>query len=146
MVAAAAMNRLAASVASVALGTSIEQRARPAAHKIAQMAVEASRPLVPVVAATNYSVRAVVVRELVGATRQPVMAVAQGPVEATHSPVASKAVVEANLQFVEVAVASRVVAVARDWPAVEVERSRSYRKSEHHQVEPLHNWRIVAYW
>jgi len=124
MVAAAAMNRL---EASGALGTSvalIEQRARPAAHKIAQMAVEASRPLVPVVAATNYSVG---------------VAVAQGQVEATHSPVASEAVVEANLQFV-------AVAVARDWPAVEGERSRRYHKSGHHRVEPLHNWRIVAYW
>src|SRR5713101_1656569 len=108
MVAAAAMNLLAASGALGALGALIEQRARPAvARKIAQMAVEASRPL---------------------------------------APVASKAVFEATLQFVAVAVASRVVAVASDWPAVEVERSRSYRKSEHHRVEPLRNWRIVAYW
>jgi len=143
---AAAMNLPGASGALGTSGALVEQRARPAAHKIAQMAVEASRPLVPVVAATNYSVRVVVVQGLAGASRPPVMAVAQGPVEATHSPVASKAVVEANLQFVAVAVASRVVAVARDWPAVEVERSRSYRKSEHYQVEPLRNWRIVAYW
>src|SRR5712671_6332672 len=103
MVAAAAMNRLAASVALGTSGASIEQRARPAvARKIAQMAVEASRPLVPVVAATNYSVRVVVVQGLAGANRPPVMAVAQGQVEATHLPVVSKAVVEANLQFVVV--------------------------------------------
>jgi hypothetical protein len=141
MVAAAAMNRLAAS------GALIEQRERPAvARKIAQMAVEASRQLAPMVAATNYSVGMVVVQGLVGASRLPVMAVAQGQVEATHSPVASKAVVEANLQFVAAAVASRVVAAARDWPAVEVERSRSYRKSEHYQVDLLRSWRIVAYW
>jgi len=146
MVAAAAMNLPEASGALGTSGALVEQRARPAAHKIAQMAVEASRPLVPVVAATNHSVRAVVVQGPVGASRQPVMAVAQGSVEATHSPVASEAVVEANLQFVAVAVASRVVAVARDWPAVEGERSRRYHKSGHHRVEPLHNWRIVAYW
>src|SRR5712692_6980261 len=139
MVAAAAMNLPEASGALGTSGALVEQRARPAAHKIAQMAVEASRPLVPVVAATNHSVRAVVVQGPVGASRQPVMAVAQGSVEATHSPVASEAVVEANLQFV-------VVAVARDWPAVEGERSRRYHKSGHHRVEPLHNWRIVAYW
>lgn len=144
MVAAAvAMNRLGA---SGAWGAMVGQMARPAvARKIAQMAVGASRPPAPVVAATNYSVRMVVVGGLVGATRPPVMAVAQGPVEATHSPVASRAAVEANLQFVAVAVASRVVAVARNWPAVEVERSRSYYKSEHYQVDPLRNWRIVAY-
>jgi len=139
MVAAAAMNLPEASGALGTSGALVEQRARPAAHKIAQMAVEASRPLAPVVAATNYSVRAVVVQGPVGASRQPVMAVAQGSVEATHSPVASEAVVEANLQFV-------AVAVARDWPAVEGERSRRYHKSGHHRVEPLHNWRIVAYW
>jgi len=121
---AAAMNLPGASGALGTSGALVEQRARPAAHKIAQMAVEASRPLALVVAATNYSVGMVVV---------------QGPVEATHSPVASKAVVEANLQFV-------AVAVARDWPAVEGERSRRYHKSGHHRVEPLHNWRIVAYW
>src|SRR5712691_6754688 len=143
---AAAMNLLAASGALGTSGALIEQRARPAAHKIAQMAFEASRPLAPVVAATNYSVRAVVVQGLAGASRPPVMAVAQGQVVATHSPVALRAVVEATLQFVAVAVASRVVAVARDWPEVEVERSRRYHKSEHYQVEPLHNWRIVAYW
>ena len=139
MVAAAAMNLPEASGALGTSGALVEQRARPAAHKIAQMAVEASRPLVPVVAATNHSVRAVVVQGPVGASRQPVMAVAQGSVEATHSPVASEAVVEANLQFV-------AVAVTRDWPAVEGERSRRYHKSGHHRVEPLHNWRIVAYW
>src|SRR5260370_20128010 len=129
MVAAAAMNRLEASGALGTSGALIEQRARPAAHKIAQRAVEASRQLAPVVAATNYSVRVVVVQGLAGANRPPVMAVAQGQVEATHSPVAS-----------------RVVAVARDWPAVGVERSRSYHKSEHYQVEPLRNWHIVASW
>ena len=146
MVAAAAMNHLAASVALGTSGALVEQRARPAERKTAQTAFEATRPLAPVVAATNYSVGMVVVQGQVEASRLPVMAVAQGPVEATHSPVASKAVVEANLQFVAVAVASRVVAVARDWPAVEGEQSRRYHKSEHYQVEPLHNWCIVAYW
>ena len=43
-------------------------------------------------------------------------------------------------------VASRVVAVTRDWTVVEVERLRSCHKSGHYPVDLLRNWRIVAYY
>ena len=69
----------------------------------------------------------------------PVMVVALVPVAAIRP----SAMVAAAQVLV---VASRVVAVTRDWAVVEVERLRSCHKSGHYPVDLLRNWRIVAYY
>lgn len=139
----------------------IEQAGRSAtAHKIAQKVIAAIRlavkaldtaAILPVtVAAALVPVAAippvmVVVLVLVAATRPSAMVVVPGSIGATRRPVTVAAAPGLAAAIHRTAAASRVVAVTRDWAAVEMGRLRSCHKSGHHLVDLLRNWRIVAY-
>ena len=135
--------------------------ARPAtAHKIAQTVIAAIRPSVQTLDIAAILLATVVARVLVAAI-PPVMAAARvlvaairpsamvvvpGSTGTTRQPVTvvvAPVLVAASRRMVATL---RVVAVTRDRAAVEVERLRSCRKSEHYPVDLLRNWRIFAYY
>jgi hypothetical protein len=123
----------------------VEPVEQPAtAHNIAQMLIAAILPPVRGIAAMNHSVMVVARGQgWAEASRLPAMVAGLELVEATHW-IAAWEIVVVGLASRQLVVASRIVAVARDWAATEVEQLRSYRKSENSQEALLRNWRIVA--